>query len=114
MSIDSIAYTEPSTVMIQSSCPSAELAKHIAETLVQESLAACVNLSAPSLSIYSWENKLHCDEEFILTVKTSAGRQAQCIARIQELHSYDVPEIIVLPIIGGSNAYLQWIAHETL
>ncbi|MDK6203676.1 divalent cation tolerance protein CutA [Oligella urethralis] len=47
-------------------------------------------------------------------MKTSAGRQAQCIARIQELHSYDVPEIIVLPIIGGSADYLQWIARQTL
>ncbi|WP_432785640.1 Divalent-cation tolerance protein CutA [Oligella sp. MSHR50489EDL] len=114
MRINSTARAESGAVMIQSTCPSVELAKRIAETLVQESLAACVNLSAPSLSIYSWENKLHCDEEFTLTVKTSAGRQSQCIARIRELHSYDVPEIIVLPIIGGSNAYLQWIAHETL
>ena len=81
---------------------------------MQESLAACVNLSPASLSIYSWEDKLHCDEEFSLTIKTSAGRQAQCIARIQELHSYDVPEIIVLPIIGGSADYLQWIARQTL
>lgn len=113
MGIDS-KHTESEAVLILSTSPSLALAKSIAEALVQESLAACVNLSPASLSIYSWEDKLHCDEEFSLTIKTSAGRQAQCIARIQELHSYDVPEIIVLPIIGGSADYLQWIARQTL
>lgn len=114
MSINTSANSEVSALIIQTTTPTMELAKSIAETLVQESLAACVNLSAASLSIYSWENKLHNDEEFTLTIKTSTGRQADCIARIQDLHSYDVPEIIVLPIIGGSKPYLQWIAHETL
>lgn len=106
--------TDVKALIIQTTSPTMALAKSIAQSLVQESLAACVNLSAPSLSIYSWENKTHCDEEFTLTIKTSTGRQADCIARIQELHSYDVPEIIVLPIIGGSEQYLQWITHETL
>lgn len=106
--------TSAKALIIQTTTPTIELANHIAETLVEESLAACVNLSAPSLSIYSWENKLHHDEEFTLTIKTSVKRQADCIARIQELHSYDVPEIIVLPIIEGSEQYLQWIADETI
>lgn len=107
-------FTEVKALIIQTTTPTIVLAKLIAERLVEESLAACVNLSAPSLSIYSWENKLHSDEEFTLTIKTSAGRQAECIARIQALHSYDVPEIIVLPIIGGSEQYLQWITDETI
>lgn len=106
--------TRVKAVIIQSTTPTLELAKQIAETLVKESLAACVNLSAPSLSIYSWENKIHQDQEFTLTIKTSTQRQADCVARIQALHSYDVPEIIVLPIIGGSEQYLQWINDETL
>ncbi|CAM5214322.1 divalent-cation tolerance protein CutA [Oligella ureolytica] len=105
--------SEAKALIIQTTTPTMELAKLIAGKLVEESLAACVNLSAPSLSIYSWESKLHSDEEFTLTIKTSTGRQADCINRIQELHSYDVPEIIVLPIIGGSEQYLQWIADET-
>ena len=100
-------------LIIQTTTPTIELAKVIAETLVKESLAACVNLSAPSLSIYSWENEIHSDEEFTLTIKTSTGCQQACIARLQELHSYDIPEIIVLPITGGSEQYLQWINHET-
>lgn len=107
------ANTAVNALIIQTTSPTIELAKSIAKKLVEESLAACVNLSAPSLSIYSWENKLHHDEEFTLTIKTSTGRQADCIARIQELHDYDVPEIIVLPIIGGSEQYLQWISQET-
>ncbi|MDO5666716.1 MAG: divalent-cation tolerance protein CutA [Alcaligenaceae bacterium] len=114
MSLDASTNTDTKALIIQTTTPTIELAKQIAEALVQESLAACVNLSAASLSIYSWDNKLHRDEEFTLTIKTSTGRQADCIARIQELHSYDVPEIIVLPIIGGSEQYLQWITHETL
>lgn len=106
--------SEAKALIIQTTTPTIELAKLIAGRLVEESLAACVNLSAPSLSIYSWENELHSDEEFTITIKTSTGCQADCIARIQELHSYDVPEIIVLPIIGGSKQYLQWIADETI
>ena len=105
--------SEVKALIIQTTTPTIELAKLIAEKLVGESLAACVNLSAPSLSIYSWKDTLHSDEEYTLTIKTSTARQADCIARIQELHSYDVPEIIVLPIIGGSKQYLQWIADET-
>ena len=106
--------SEAKALIIQTTTPTIELAKLIAGKLVEESLAACVNLSAPSLPIYSWENELHSDEEFTITIKTSTVRQADCIARIQELHSYDVPEIIVLPIIGGSKQYLQWIADETI
>lgn len=102
------------TIVIKSTTPTAEMAKQIAEALVSESLAACVNLSAPSLSIYSWQGKVQQDEEFTLTIKTSADRQDACIERIRELHDYDVPEIIVLPIIGGSDDYLQWIIDETL
>ncbi len=106
--------SEAKALIIQTTTPTIDLAKLIAGKLVEESLAACVNLSAPSLSIYSWENELHSDEEFTITIKTSTVRQSDCIARIQELHSYDVPEIIVLPIIGGSKQYLQWIADETI
>lgn len=101
------------TIVIKSTTPTAEMAKQIAEALVSESLAACVNLSAPSLSIYSWQGKVS-KMKFTLTIKTSADRQDACIERIRELHDYDVPEIIVLPIIGGSDDYLQWIIIETL
>ena len=114
MSNKTKSHTTPSAIVIQVTTPTIELAQQIAQTLVQESLAACVNLSAPSQSIYSWNEEIHSDEEITLTIKTSTGRQTDCIARIQALHVYEVPEIIVLPIIGGSEQYLQWITDETI
>ncbi len=83
----------------------------IAESLIQAKLAACVNL-LPVFSIYTWQGTIHRDEEWQLLIKSERSRFSELEAKIRELHSYDVPEIIVLPIVAGSQPYLQWISSQ--
>ncbi|KPL18734.1 MAG: hypothetical protein AMJ92_06630 [candidate division Zixibacteria bacterium SM23_81] len=85
----------------------------IARTLVEERLAACVNLLPQIRSVYRWEGKI-CDEpEYYLIIKTRQSLFGALQERIRALHSYDVPEIIALPIVEGLHAYLEWIKQET-
>jgi len=87
-------------------------ARAIAQTLVQSNLAACVNFY-PIQSIYTWQGKTQQDPEWQLVIKTDLQRFTELEAKIQEVHSYDVPEIIALPIQAGSSAYLDWVAAQT-
>lgn len=103
----------PPAVLIYSTVPDLLLAKRIAHVLVEDRLAACVNLSAQGLSIYMWQDTLEGSEEITLTIKTSSQAQQACMDKLLSLHPYDVPEIIVLPIIGGHPDYIQWIAEQT-
>ncbi len=85
----------------------------IARTLVEEKLAACVNLFSSIRSIYRWEGKI-CDEpECYLIIKTRQGLFQALKERIKALHSYSVPEIIALPVVEGLDSYLEWIHTET-
>lgn len=88
-------------------------AKRIATTLVNENLAACVNILPNITSIYRWENELCTDFEFILLIKSVREKLPLLIDRIKDLHSYDLPEILAVPVLGGSDAYLSWLASET-
>ena len=81
----------------------------IATYLVKSQLAACVNL-VPIQSIYTWQEELHQDQEWQLLIKTDLSQFQTLEAKIRELHSYDVPEIIALPILAGSQPYLNWIS----
>lgn len=92
--------------------PSAEKAAEIARTLVTEKLAACANL-APVTSIYVWKDELQNDVETLAIVKTSADRFEALTKRIIELHPYEVPEVIALPVLGGHAPYLAWVAGST-
>lgn len=87
-------------------------AEKIAITLIENKLAACVNVSQVN-SFYTWENQLNCDQEWQLIIKTDLTKFPSLSAKIQEIHSYEVPEIIALPIITGSQNYLNWI-QETV
>jgi periplasmic divalent cation tolerance protein len=91
---------------------SQEEAQTIATVLVEEKLAGCVNIT-PVSSVYSWEGKINCDQEWQLIIKTDLSKFAQLEAKITELHSYTVPEIIALPIINGSHSYLNWLKSVT-
>jgi periplasmic divalent cation tolerance protein len=91
---------------------SEEEAKQIAETLVAEMLAACVNVMPAVTSIYRWEGELQRDQEWLLIIKSRQGVLDELVRRVQALHSYDVPEIIALPVVGGSEQYLHWIVGE--
>jgi Uncharacterized protein involved in tolerance to divalent cations len=86
-------------------------ADRIARALVDERLAACVNI-IPVRSCYLWEGKLNLEGEELLIIKTEQSMVEQLMSRIIELHSYKVPEIIVLPIVDGYPPYLHWIAQS--
>ncbi len=95
--------------LIISTAASRDEALRIAQALVEESLAACVNVTGPIDSIYRWQRKVENAQEFLLLVKTTSAKSANAIARLRELHSYEVPEAIELDIEGGNAEYLRWI-----
>ena len=88
-------------------------ARRIAHTLVEEQLVACVNIIPKIESIYRWEGKIENDEEVVIIAKTKDMNVKKTIKRIKSLHSYELPDIIVLPIIGGLKDYLDYITIET-
>lgn len=88
-------------------------AENIANHIVEERLAACCSLLPAVNSIYRWQGKIHRDEEILMIIKTQKHLFERLSHRIKELHSYEVPEIIALPIVVGHGPYLQWISGET-
>ena len=88
-------------------------ARRIASTLVEEQLVACVNIIPGVESIYRWKGKVENADEVVLIAKTSDEQVKKTIQRIQQLHSYELPDIIVIPIIGGLKEYLDYITNET-
>jgi periplasmic divalent cation tolerance protein len=91
---------------------SQEEAERLAHTLVAEMLAACVNVIPAVTSVYRWEGQVQSDQEWLLVAKSRRDVLNDLVRRVQALHSYDVPEIIALPLVGGSDAYLRWIDRE--
>ncbi len=88
-------------------------AKKIGRTLVEEKLVACSNIISPIRSIYSWQGEICDDKEVLMVLKTRKALFKQIVNRVEDLHSYDVPEIIAMPIIEGSTKYLSWINEVT-
>jgi periplasmic divalent cation tolerance protein len=88
-------------------------ARAIARALVEERLAACCNIAGDVESIYRWEGKVEEAREVLVIIKTTQERFPALEQRIRELHSYDVPEIIAMPVTAGSEAYLRW-AEESV
>jgi len=84
----------------------------IAKALIEERLAACVNVTGVR-SYFRWEEESCAEKEDLLIIKTRKERMKEIISKITELHSYEVPEIIALPIIGGYDRYLEWVGEET-
>ena len=101
--------TEHDHLLISITTGSSEEAERIAEALVQERLAACVNIVPAITSIYRWQGEVHRDSEVLLIAKSRPELFESLAARVKELHSYEVPEIIALPIVAGTEAYLNWI-----
>lgn len=102
-------------IVILSACADAEEAERIARALVEERLAACVQILPKVRSIYHWQEKVESAEEYLLLIKTSQARFQAVQERITAMHSYEVPEIIALPITEGWGKYLAWLGaavHE--
>jgi periplasmic divalent cation tolerance protein len=100
-------------VTVYATFASEEEAARIARTLIEESLAACANLLAPCRSIYRWEGKIEDAAEHPALFKTTADRAEALIARLAELHSYEVPAAVVWPIDTAHTPYAQWVTTET-
>ncbi|OUL29047.1 MULTISPECIES: divalent-cation tolerance protein CutA [unclassified Nostoc] len=86
-------------------------AKAIANALVEAKLAACVSI-LPIHSVYTWEGEINAEDEWQLLIKTDLAQFPTVEAKIREMHSYVVPEVIALPILAGSQPYLQWISEQ--
>jgi periplasmic divalent cation tolerance protein len=104
---------ETDCVVVWTTIGSTADGRGMASILVTERLAACVNLLPEMESIYRWKGQVESDHERQLVMKTTAGRVAALKTRVHELHDYEVPEFIVMPIVGGSEAYLNWIREST-
>jgi periplasmic divalent cation tolerance protein len=100
-------------IIVLVTCGSRKEARKIARALVEQRLAACVSeIAVPVASTYRWEGKVESTKEFLLLIKTSRRRFAAVRDAVHKLHSYEVPEIIAVPIVAGSQAYLEWIAES--
>jgi periplasmic divalent cation tolerance protein len=101
------------SIVIFVTCGSEEEGLKIAQALVEERSAACVNLLSPIRSIYRWEGKVWDEKEWLLIIKTQKERFENIEKRVKSLHSYSVPEIIGLPVVEGSSSYLHWLEEMT-
>ncbi len=92
--------------------PNMEQGKKIAQALVMEKLAACVNIIPQIYSIYRWKGKIEEDNEILLLIKTNEAKSENIVTKIQELHTYETPECIGFRILKGNPNYLQWISDS--
>ncbi|HVN64809.1 MAG TPA: divalent-cation tolerance protein CutA [Candidatus Binataceae bacterium] len=88
-------------------------AASIARTLVDEQMAACVNIVGPVRSVYRWQGAVHDDREFLLVIKTRADRYPVVERRIREIHPYELPELIAIGVNRGSKPYLDWLVESS-
>jgi periplasmic divalent cation tolerance protein len=100
-------------IIVFITAPNEKEAVFISRTIVGERLAACVNIIPSVRSIYSWQGRIEDGQEILLIVKTKKSLFERLQARVKELHSYEVPEIIGLPVVEGSKEYLEWLGQET-
>ncbi|OQX31093.1 MAG: divalent-cation tolerance protein CutA [Candidatus Sedimenticola endophacoides] len=101
------------TLLIHCSCPDRDQAEQIAERLIAEHLAACVSITAPVTSLYTWKGTVQREQEVLLLIKSGAGRYAALQQRLLALHPYELPEIIAVPVEQGLPGYLAWIEQCT-
>jgi len=99
-------------IVVLSTCGSVEEAGRIARELVEKRLAACVNIVSGVRSIYRWKGAVEDDGEVLLVIKSSRALFERLRAEIEKLHSYEVPEVIAVPVVDGSERYLAWLDRE--
>jgi periplasmic divalent cation tolerance protein len=103
----------PEYVVVLTTLPADADAAALGRTLVDERLAACVNVLPPMESVFRWEGRIEQDSERQVIMKTARERVAALWERLRELHPYEVTEFLVLPVQDGSDAYLRWIGEST-
>jgi len=101
------------TLLVLTNLPDRAAAERLADTLVANNLAACVNILAPCRSVYRWKGAVQHDEEHPMLIKTTAERYGALEQALRAGHPYEVPEIIAVPVERGLPAYLDWVAAET-
>lgn len=102
---------ETSTQFVFTTCPDTTTAETLARALVDEGLAACVNIVPGLRSIYRWQGKTETADEVLLLIKTATGHYGDVERRIVALHPYELPEIVGVPILNGLAPYLAWLEH---
>jgi periplasmic divalent cation tolerance protein len=100
------------TVVVFVTAPSADEAARIARTLVEEKLAACGNVIPAIRSIYRWQGSIHDDQEALLVLKAPRKRLTELADRVAQIHPYELPEVVGVPIEGGSEKYVDWIIQS--
>lgn len=100
-------------LLVMTTCADAAVADRIALALVEQGLAACVNQCAPVKSVFRWQGKVERATEIMLLIKTTRERYGALELAIKQLHPYDLPEIIAVPISAGHAGYLRWISEQT-
>lgn len=99
-------------IQVSTTTETKQAAQEIAAALVEQRLAACVQVSGPVESVYRWQGKVQQSQEWLCTAKTRASLFPQVEAAIRELHTYECPEIVAVPIADGSAAYLAWLGEQ--
>lgn len=100
-------------VIVYSTFPDADAARGVANALVREKLAACVNIHAPMTAVYEWQGALETESEVAVFIKTRSTLADEAIAAARRLHPYSVPCFLKLPIMGGNDDYLDWLRTQT-
>jgi periplasmic divalent cation tolerance protein len=105
--------TVSEAIIVMVTCGNSAEAEAIANELLQERLVACVNIAGRIRSLFHWQGTVARESESLLLMKTQRGRFEQLSRRVKELHSYQVPEVIAMPVIVGNPDYLAWIEEAT-
>jgi periplasmic divalent cation tolerance protein len=100
-------------IVVYITAPNEDEAAKIAKTLIEEKLAACVNIVPEIRSIYSWQGKIEDEKEVLMIVKTRLRLFNALKTKVLTMHSYTIPEIIALPIVDGSDEYIKWLKEAT-
>jgi periplasmic divalent cation tolerance protein len=101
-----------SAVVVLTSCPDVDTARRLARGVIENGMAACVSIVPGVESIYRWKGQLESQEEHLLLIKTVLASLESLMAWLEEHHPYELPEIIALPMTGGSERYLQWLRSD--
>jgi periplasmic divalent cation tolerance protein len=100
-------------IVVFTTCGSAEEAQRLATVLIEKHLAACVNITAPVTSVYRWKGAIETSEEWMLVIKSRRERFEELRVMLEGAHSYELPEVLALPVVDGSPNYLAWVEEET-